>query len=62
MTCPGAIGNPFLHLRYGEVLYDAGELDAAADELMRAYRGAGLDIFLREDSRYLEFLKTRAKI
>jgi hypothetical protein len=39
MTCPGAIGNPFLHLCFGQVLFDAGESDAAADELVRAYMG-----------------------
>jgi tetratricopeptide (TPR) repeat protein len=61
MTCPGAIGNPFLHLRYGQVLLDAGESDAAADELIRAYMGAGQDIFTSENPRYLAFLKTRAK-
>ena len=62
MTCPGAIGNPFLHLRYGQVLYDAGELDAAADELMRAYMGGGKDIFAPEDARYLGFLSSRAML
>jgi tetratricopeptide (TPR) repeat protein len=61
MTCPGALGNPFLHLRYGQVLLDAGEPDAAADELMRAYMSEGSEIFAAEDPRYLEFLKTRAK-
>ena len=62
MTCPGAIGNPFLHMRYGQVLYELGKLDDAADELMRAYMGAGDDIFVSEDSKYLTFLKTRAKL
>jgi tetratricopeptide (TPR) repeat protein len=62
MTCPEAVGNPFLHLRYGEVLFDAGELDAAADELMRAYMSEGQKIFVAEDPRYIEFLKTRAKL
>src|SRR5690349_5930934 len=37
MLCPGAIGNPFLHLRLGQVLFDQAELDGAADELIRAY-------------------------
>ena len=60
MTCTAALGNPFLHLRRGQVLFDDGELDAAADELMRAYMGAGPDIFEREDERYLTFLRTRA--
>ncbi|HEX4860765.1 MAG TPA: hypothetical protein VFV07_05975 [Rhizomicrobium sp.] len=62
MTCPGAIGNPFLHLRFGEVLFDLGEQDRAADELMRAYMSEGPEIFAAEDPKYLAFLKTRAKI
>jgi hypothetical protein len=62
MTCPGAIGNPFIHLRYGQILLDLHENDRAADELIRAYMGAGTDIFSQEDPKYLAFLKTRAKL
>ncbi len=62
MTCPRAIGNPFLHLRYGQILFDDGEEDIAADELMWAYMGAGIDIFAQDDQKYLAFLKTKAKI
>ena len=62
MHCPDAIGNPFLHLRLGQVLFDAGEHDRAADELMRAYLGAGGEIFATEDGRYLDFLRTRAEL
>jgi len=62
MLCPEAIGNPFLHLRRGEVLYEQGELAAAADELMRAYMGGGPDLFASEPAKYLEFLRTRAVI
>ncbi len=36
MTCPGAIGNPSMHLRYGQILFDVNERDRADDELMRA--------------------------
>lgn len=60
MTCPGAIANPFLHLRFGQVLFDRGELDRAADELIRAYALEGEEIFANEDPRYLAFLRTRA--
>lgn len=61
MTCPGAIGNPFLHLRRGEVLFEQDELDAAADELMRAYGVAGDKIFESEPKKYIDFLGTSAK-
>lgn len=62
LTCPGGSGNPFIHMRLGQLAYDAGDLDAAADELMRAYMGAGDEIFENEDRRYLTFLGTRAKL
>jgi tetratricopeptide (TPR) repeat protein len=62
MSCPNALGNPFLHLRLGEALYDDNELDEAADQLMRAFMGAGEEIFAAEDPKYLKFLRTRANI
>jgi tetratricopeptide (TPR) repeat protein len=62
MVCPDAVGNPFLHLRLGQVLFDMGEHDRAADELMRAYMGGGADLFAAEDQRYLSFLHTRAAL
>ena len=62
MHCPGAIGNPFLHLRLGQVRFDRDELDSAADELMRAYMGGGAEIFAQEDPKYLAFLGARAKL
>lgn len=61
MRCPDAVGNPFIHLRLGQCEFELGQLDRAADELMRAYMGAGRKIFDREDPKYLQFLSTRAK-
>jgi len=61
MHCPGAIGNPFLHLRLGQCQFELGALDRAADELMRAYMGARPDIFKDQDAKYLRFLQSRAK-
>lgn len=58
-TCPGGLGNSFIHLRLGEVYFEQDQLDAAADELARAYMGAGRDIFAAEDPKYLEFLSGR---
>ncbi|WP_201518656.1 tetratricopeptide repeat protein [Gulosibacter hominis] len=61
MHCPDAIGNPFIHLRLGQAQFELGNLDRAADELMRAYMGAGPEIFAMEDEKYLQFLATRAQ-
>jgi tetratricopeptide (TPR) repeat protein len=59
MHCPDGTGNPFLHLRLGQVLFDQGDHDAAADELARAYMAAGAEIFDQEEPRYFAFLSTR---
>ena len=61
MHCPGGIGNPFLHLRIGQVQFELGNLARAADELTRAYMGGGVKIFEGEKSKYFEFLKTKIK-
>ena len=62
MHLPDAVGNPFLHLRLGQCQFELGNLDRAADELMRAYGVAGEEIFEGEDKKYFAFLKTRADI
>ncbi len=60
-TCPDAIGNPFLHLRLGQCQFELADLDKASDELIRAYMGAGKDIFSQDDAKYFKFLTTQAK-
>ena len=60
MHCPGALGNPFIHLRLGQCQFELGALDRAADELIRAYMGAGPEIFENDERKYIEFLATRA--
>ena len=62
MRCPGAIGNPFIHLRLGQCQLELGNTDRAADELMRAWMGGGKDIFQDQDPKYLAFLRTRADL
>jgi hypothetical protein len=59
MHCPDAIGNPFIHLRLGQCQFELQALDRAADELMRAYMGAGPEIFKDEDPKYLQFLQSK---
>ncbi|EEF58807.1 hypothetical protein [Pedosphaera parvula] len=60
MRCPGAIGNPFIHLRLGQCQFEIGNFERAADELMRAYMGEGREIFDEDDPKYFQFLASRA--
>jgi tetratricopeptide (TPR) repeat protein len=59
MHCPGAIGNPFIHLRLGQVQFELGNLTRAADELARAYLQEGKAIFNEDDPKYLDFIKSK---
>ena len=62
MHCPGAIGNPLIHLRLGQSQYELNNLAKAKDELMRAYMGQGEEIFEGEDEKYLSFLKQEVNL
>jgi tetratricopeptide (TPR) repeat protein len=53
LKSPDGIGNPFIHLRMGELQVEFGNMEKARDELIRAYMGAGVEIFKYEDSKYL---------
>jgi tetratricopeptide (TPR) repeat protein len=55
---PGGLGNPYIHLRLGQIEFERGNLAAAGDEMTRAYMGAGEDIFANEDKKYLQYLRT----
>ena len=59
VRCPKGLGNPYIHLRLGQIHVEQGRLDRAADELTRAYMGGGIDIFMEDDPKYLAFLETR---
>lgn len=59
VRCPKGLGNPYIHLRLGQLQFELNQLDNAADELMRAYMGGGIDIFMEDDPKYLAFLETR---
>lgn len=62
VQCPKGLGNPFIHLRLGQVYFEQENMIKAADELTRAYMGAGMEIFMEDDPKYLEFLETKIKI
>lgn len=62
VQCPKGLGNPYIHLRLGQLYFEQRMLDKAADELTRAYMGGGINIFMEDDPKYLEFLKTRISL
>jgi tetratricopeptide (TPR) repeat protein len=53
----GGLGNPFVHLRLGQVQLELGNRERAADELARAYMGAGDEIFESEDPKYRRLVR-----
>lgn len=57
MRCPGAIGNPFIHLRLGQAHFELKEYERAKDELARAYMGGGDEIFEGEATKYKNYIK-----
>ena len=61
-ACPGGIGNPFIHLRLGEIQFELGNELLAADELARAYMSAGKNIFAGEPEKYFSLLKKKLRM
>lgn len=59
---PQGLGNPFIHLRLGQLYFEQGNMDKAADELTRAFMGGGLQIMMEDDPKYLDFLETQIDI
>ena len=59
ISCRGGLGNPFIHLRLGQIQLEIGTEAKAADELTRAFMGGGKEIFEREDPKYFAFLTTK---
>lgn len=62
VQCPTGLGNPYIHLRLGQMYFEAEDFEKASDELTRAYVNGGLDVLLEDDPKYLEFLETKIEI
>ncbi len=58
----GGLGNPFIHFRLGQSHFELSNEAKAADELTRAFMGAGKEIFEDEPAKYFEFLKTKIEM
>ena len=59
--CPGGVGNPFIHLRLGQIQLALGNEIIALDELTRAYMGGGKEIFKDQEPRYFELVQRNLK-
>lgn len=57
----GGLGNPFVHLRCGQTLFELGEQEEAAGELLRALLIAGAEIFEPEPEIYWQFVTSVMK-
>lgn len=57
LRLPGAQGNPYIHLRLGQCLFELARPDAAAAQLSLAYLGDGGQVFEGEDEKYLAFTR-----
>ncbi|QDV36413.1 tetratricopeptide repeat protein [Tautonia plasticadhaerens] len=59
MTFGGAVDNPYLRLRLGQCLFEAGDEREAANWLAGAYLLEGSKLFVDEDPKYLEFIRSQ---
>lgn len=56
---PDGLGNPFLHLRLGQIARRRGDESRAVDELLRAYMGDGEQVF---DGSVSDLVFLRSKV
>lgn len=56
----GGFGNPFAHLRRGQVLYELSHEKEAANELLRALLLGGENVFAREPLEHWVFITSKA--
>lgn len=52
LLCPVAGRSPFLHMRYGQSLYELGDEEDALQQLQTAFELGGSEVFAREHVKY----------
>lgn len=52
LHCPKAPGNPFIHLRLGQCLFELGEFNDAQTHFQRVREGGGAELFAKEPRKY----------
>lgn len=60
LSCPAADASPFVHLRYGQVLYELGQKTEAQLALQKAAKLGGDEVFAGEDFKYRRTLEPLA--
>jgi tetratricopeptide (TPR) repeat protein len=58
LHCPKALGNPIIHLRLGQCLYEMGDLPKALEQFQQVVQYGGTALFSTEENKYLQHLKT----
>jgi tetratricopeptide (TPR) repeat protein len=53
LRCPGMMGNPFIHLRLGQCLYELDKKEVAIEHLELSYMNGGSKLFQNEAPKYL---------
>ena len=57
--CGADVSNPFLRLRLGQALFELGDEQEAENWLVPAYLSEGRSLFEDDDSKYLEFFRSK---
>lgn len=57
LDCPGGIANPYILFRLAECLYECNEKDKSREYFIRTYMMDGLNLFEKNDKKYLGFIK-----
>ncbi|MEX1032233.1 MAG: hypothetical protein WDZ30_02640 [Cellvibrionaceae bacterium] len=58
LRCPATDRSPFVHLRYGQSLYELAHEDDAHRQLRIAHDLGGSEVFAREDEKYRLLVET----
>lgn len=62
MKNASGLGNPYVHLRFGQTQFELGEINHALQFLASAYIGGGEEIFEDEDPKYFALVKSAVRM
>ncbi len=59
LHCPKAKGNPTIHLRLGQCLYELGDVSGATEQFIQVLEYGGQDMLMREEEKYRVVVENR---